>query len=56
MSVFSGECEDLGVGVGCRAGLIARVGEQVGRAPQQLHTGAVLMLGGDIDHFVELCC
>ena len=35
--------EDLRVGVGRRAGLVARVGEQVGRAPQQADAGPVLV-------------
>ena len=48
------EGEHLGVGIGRRARLIARVGEQVGGAPQQLHTGSLLMLGGDVDHLVEI--
>ena len=45
--------EQVGVRVGRCAGLVARVGEQVRRPPQQLDARALLVLGGGIDHFVE---
>ena len=45
--------EQLGIRVRRRPGLVARVREQVRRAPQQLHTGAFLVLGGGVDHLVE---
>ena len=45
--------EQFGIRVRRRARLVARVREQVGRAPQQLDTGALLVLGGGIDHLVE---
>ena len=48
-----GEGEHLGIRVGRRPGLVARVGEQVGRTPQQLHPGALLVLGGPVGHLVE---
>ena len=45
--------EQLGVRVRRRPGLVARVGEEVGRAPQELDAGALLVVGGDVDHLVE---
>ncbi len=49
-----GEREQLRIGVRRRAGLEAGVGEQVRRAPQQLHAGALLVLAGEVDHLVEV--
>ena len=46
--------EDLGVGVGRGAGLVARVGEQVGRAPQEAHAGLLLVAGGVVREGVEV--
>jgi hypothetical protein len=48
--------EDLGVGVGGGTGLVAGVGEQVGGAPQRDQPGALLVLGGPVDHLVEQRC
>ena len=45
--------ENLGIGIGCRAGHEARIGKQVGRAPQKLHTRALLMTGEHLDDAVE---
>ena len=45
--------EHLGIGVRRRAGRVPRVGEQVGRAPQQPHAGPVHVVGGLLCHHVE---
>ena len=46
--------EDLRVGVGGGAGLVARVGEQVGRPPQQPDAGPLLVAGGVVDQRIEV--
>ncbi len=45
--------EHLGIGVGGRAGHEARIGEHIGRAPQELHARALLVGGEHVDHAVE---
>ena len=46
--------EHLRVRVGRGAGLVARVGEQVGRAPQQTDAGPFLVAGGVVGERVEV--
>ena len=46
--------EHLGVGVGRGAALVARVGEQVGRAPQQLGAGPLLVAERVVGQRVEV--
>ena len=46
--------EHLGIGVGGRAGRVPRVGEQVGRPPQQLDAGLGHLLAGPVDHGIEV--
>ena len=46
--------EDLGIRVGGRAGLVARVGEQVRGAPQQADAGPLLVAQGIVDEGVEV--
>ena len=41
--------EDVRIGIGRRARHEAAVGEQVGRAPQQLDAGLLLLLGEIVD-------
>ena len=45
--------EHLGVGVGGGAGLVARMGEQVGRPPQQPDAGPLLVAGGVVAQRIE---
>ena len=49
-----GEGEHLGIGVGRRARLVARVREQVGGAPQEPHAGPLLVAGGVVGQRVEV--
>ena len=44
----------LRVGVGGTAGGVAGMGEQVGRAPEQAHTGLGLLLGGPLDEDIQV--
>ena len=46
--------EDMGVGVRGRTAHVARVGEQVGGAPEQLHAGGLLEVLGVGDDAVEV--
>jgi hypothetical protein len=46
--------EHLGIRVGRRAALVAGVGEQVGRAPQQLRSGALLVAQRLVGQCVEI--
>ena len=47
--------EHLGIRVGRRAGLVARVGEQVGRTPQQPHSSTLPgARAASVDHLIEL--
>ena len=49
-----GEREHLGIGVGRRARLVARVGEQVGGPPQEPHARPLLVAGGVVGQRVEV--
>ena len=49
-----GEREHLGVGVRGRAGLVARMGEQVGGAPQEPDAGPLLVPGGVVGERIEV--
>ncbi len=46
--------EDRRIGIGGRARHEATVAEQIGRAPQQFHAGALLVLAQHIDHPLEV--
>ena len=46
--------EDVGVGIGRGATHVARVGEEVGRAPEQLYAGGALEAARVIDEGVEV--
>ena len=50
----SGEGEDVEVGAGGRPVHVARVGEQVGRAPEELDAGARLLVLEDLDDLVKV--
>ena len=54
LDLGGGVGEHLGIGVRGRAGLVARMGEQVGRAPQQPDAGPLLVVGGVVGERVEV--
>ena len=49
-----GEGEHVGVGAGRRAVHVTGIAEQVGRAPEQLDAGALLLLLEHLDDGVEI--
>ena len=53
LDLRGGVGEHLGVGVGGGAGLVARMGEQVGRPPQQPDAGPLLVAGGVVAQRIE---
>ena len=54
LDLRGGEGEDLGIGIGGRARLVARVGEQVGGPPEQADAGPLLVAGGIVRQRVEV--
>ena len=54
LDLRGGEGEDVEVRAGGRAVHVARVGEEVGRPPEQLDAGAGLLVLEDLDDLVEV--
>ncbi len=54
LDLCGGEGEDLGIGIGRRARLVARMGEQVGGPPEQADAGPFLVAGGIVGQRIEV--